>query len=66
VIATPTASFGHMFADIDLDLGNPLQDVAGLVVHVGELMDGQPTNHLDLRKKLGKGRAKPYLCYTVN
>jgi len=65
VIATPSAAFGHMFADIDLDLGNPLQDIAGFVVHMGELLTGQPTNHLDLRKKLGTGKAKPYLYYTV-
>jgi hypothetical protein len=65
VIATPTASCGHMFADIDLDLGNPLQDICGFAVHIGELLTGQPTNHLDLRKKLGTGKAKPYLYYTV-
>ena len=65
VIATPITAFGHMFADIDLDLGNPLQDIAGLVVHIGELLNGQPTNHLDLRRKLGTGKAKPYLYYTV-
>ena len=54
-----------MFADIDLDLGNPLQDIAGFVVHIGELLNGRPTNHLDLRKTLGAGKAKPYLYYTV-
>jgi len=67
VIATPKppAMFGSRFADLDLDLGNPLQDVAGLVVHIGELLSGQPTNHLDLRKKLSKGKAAPFLYYRV-
>ena len=35
-------------------------------LHVGELLDGKPTNHLDLRKNLAKGKAKPYLYYTVS
>jgi len=65
VIATPSSAFNARFVDLDLDLGNPLQDVAGFVVHVGELLSGQPTNHLDLRKKLSKGKAAPYLYYKV-
>jgi hypothetical protein len=65
VIAVPTNTFDHRFADIDLDLGNPLQDIAGFVVHIGELLSGKPTNHLDLWKKLKSGKAKPYLYYKV-
>lgn len=67
VIARPTSSFPAEFADLDLDLGNPLQDVMGLVVHIGELLDGKPTNHLDLWDRLRKkGRAtSPYVYYTV-
>ena len=65
VISTPQVNFDHTFVDVDLDLGNPLQDLAGLFVHVGELLDGKPTNHLDLLKKLAKGKAKPYLYYTL-
>ena len=65
VIATPSSAFNARFADLDLDLGNPLQDVAGFVVHIGELLSGQPTNHLDLRKKLSKGKAAPFLYYRV-
>jgi len=66
VITTdPTRNYAFRFADLDLDLGNPLQDIAGFVVHIGELLDGKPTNHLDLRKKLGNGKAAPYLYYKV-
>jgi len=66
VITTePQKTCASRYADLDLDLGNPLQDVAGFVVHIGELLDGKPTNHLDLRKKLGKGKAAPYLYYKV-
>jgi hypothetical protein len=65
VVAEPPAGYGFTFADIDLDLGNPLQDVAGFVVHMGELVGGDPTNHLDLRKKLAKTSAGGFLYYKV-
>ncbi len=65
VIAIPKPGFDHRFADLDLDLGNPLQDVVGLAVHIGELLDGRPTNHLDLWKRLKQKKAKPYLYYKV-
>jgi hypothetical protein len=65
VVAEPPAGYDFTFADIDLDLGNPLQDVAGFIVHMGELVDEDPTNHLDLRKKLAKTSAKEFLYYEV-
>jgi len=65
VIAVPPADCPHTYADFDLDLGNPLQDVAGFFVHIGELLDGKPTNHLDLRKRLAKTAAAEFLYYTV-
>jgi hypothetical protein len=65
VSAVPPPDLPHTFVDFDLDLGNPLQDVLGFIVHMGELLSGKPTNHLDLRKTLGKTRAAPFLCYTV-
>jgi hypothetical protein len=66
VITTePQKTFASRFVDLDLDLGNPLQDIAGFVVHIGELLDGKPTNHLDLWKKLKKGKSAPYLYYKV-
>ena len=66
VIARPIASFPMEFADLDLDLGNPLQDLVGLVIHIGELVDGKPTNHLDLWSRLSKNkRTAPYVYYAV-
>ncbi len=65
VVATPPAGYTFTYAEFDLDLGNALQDVAGFVVHMGELLDGTPTNHLDLRKKLARSRASDFLYYTV-
>jgi len=65
VVAEPPAGYDFTFADIDLDLGNALQDVAGFVVHMGELLGGDPTNHLDLRKKLAKTSAGDFLYYKL-
>jgi hypothetical protein len=65
VVAVPPDGFTFAHAEFDLDLGNPLQDVVGIVVHIGELLDGKPTNHLDLWKKLAKGRTKDYVYYRV-
>lgn len=65
VVAVPPSGLSHTYAEFDLDLGNPLQDVLGFFVHMGELLDGKPTNHLDLRKVLAKTKAHPFLFYTV-
>jgi hypothetical protein len=65
VIAKPPAGVDYTYADLDLDLGNPLQDIEGFVIHMGELVDGKATNHLDLRAQLIKGPAKPFLYYTI-
>jgi hypothetical protein len=65
VIAVPPADLPHTYAELDLDLGNPLQDIVGFFVHMGELLDGKPTNHLDMRKSLAKTKAADFLYYTV-
>lgn len=65
VIAIPPPDLPHTYAEFDLDLGNPLQDVLGFLVHMGELLDGKPTNHLDLRKVLAKTKAGEFLPYVV-
>lgn len=65
VIAVPPVGSPHTYADIDLDLGNPLQDALGVIVHAGELLDGKETNHLDLRKALAKGKTADFLYYTI-
>ena len=65
VVAVPPADVTHTYAEMDLDLGNPLQNVIGFFVHVGELLDGKPTNHLDLRKLLAKTTASDFLHYQV-
>jgi len=65
VVAVPPVGSPHTYADIDLDLGNPLQDALGVIVHAGELLDGKETNHLDLRKTLAKGKTGDFLYYTI-
>ena len=66
VLAVPSGvGPSHTYGDFDLDLGNPLQDVLGFFTHVGELLSGKPTNHLDLRKRLSKTKAGEFLYYTV-
>jgi hypothetical protein len=65
VIAVPPPDLPHTYAECDLDMGNPLQDVLGFIIHVGELLDGKPTNHLDMRKTLVKSKAGEFLCYTI-
>ena len=65
VVAVPPPGLAHTYAEFDLDLGNPLQDVLGFFVHMGELLDGKSTNHLDLQKDLIKTKAKPFLYYDV-
>ena len=65
VVAVPPADLPHTYAEFDLDLGNPLQDVMGFFVHMGELLDGKPTNHLDMRKPLARTKAGPFLYYRV-
>ncbi len=65
VVAIPPGASGRYFADVDIDLGNPLQDVDGFIVHMGELLRGKTTDHLDLHDKLAKGPTARFLYYTV-
>lgn len=68
VVAKPSAGFtAAAYADVDLDLGNPLQDVAGFAVHMSELLGGRPTNHLDLCRTLSnkKAKTKAFVYYRV-
>jgi hypothetical protein len=65
VVATPVAPVASTYAEFDLDMGNPLQDVLGFLVHMGELLDGKPTNHLDVGKRLRRTKAGRYLPYAL-
>ena len=67
VIASPPPGFrdSTLYADIDIDLGNPLWDLEGLIVHIGELLDPGKTDHLALHRALDKGETKDFLYYDV-
>jgi hypothetical protein len=65
VVAIPPNGGGRYYADLDLDLGNSLQDVAGFLIHMAEVADRRPTDHLDLQKQLAKGATGKFLYYRV-
>jgi len=67
VVASPPAGFpeGTLYVDLDIDLGNPLWDLEGLIIHIGELLDSGKTDHLSLHKALAKGDTKDFLYYDV-
>lgn len=66
VVAIPPVGYAQRFyADFDLDLGNPLQDVVGFAIHMGELASATQTDHLTLWKDLKKTPAGDYLFYKV-
>ncbi len=47
MIASPRGQ-GNAYADIDLDLANPLQDAVSLAVHAREVIEGDTTDELTL------------------
>lgn len=52
-------------ADLDLDLGNPLQEVVGFLIHTGEFLNPGRTDHFKLYTKLKQGRAGELLGYRI-
>ena len=52
------------YAEFDIDLGNPLQDVKGFIVHLGEVASPGRTDHFALREKL-KATCEDFLCYDI-
>jgi hypothetical protein len=56
---------GSYYADIDIDLGNPLRDLEGFVIHMGELLSGGDTDHLKLHDALARGATARFLYYDV-
>lgn len=67
VLAIPNKDSHHpaVYADIDMDLGNPLWDFEGLCVHLGELLDPGRTDHFALHKKLRKGATSDFVFYDI-
>lgn len=66
IAVAPDGPFNTSYADMDIDLGNPLGSFKGFVIHVGELIDPGKTDHLALFSKLNKDASlKQFLYYRV-
>ncbi len=66
VVAVPKDPSRNHYADLDIDLGNPLHSPVGFVIHMGELLNPGRTDHLALREKLGKNKTiAPFLFYDI-
>jgi hypothetical protein len=69
VIASPhdRASNAGWYADLDIDLGDPLTDIVGFVTHMHELSTDTITDHVALYEDLAEDPAlNPFLYYKVN
>jgi hypothetical protein len=64
VVAAPSVSPRPYCADFDIDLGNPLQDIDGFVIHLGELAHGD-TDNVALRTKFESGPISDFMYYDV-
>ncbi len=54
------------YADFDIDLGNPMHDLRGFFIHIGELLSPGKTDHLKLRQKLAEDPSvREFLYYRV-
>jgi hypothetical protein len=65
VVAAPNFPHPAIYADVDIDLGNPLWDLQGVLIHLGELLDSGRTDHFALRSKLDKGGTKDFVFYRI-
>ena len=64
-VARPKDDADPFYADVDLDLGNPLQDVAGFLIHLGEIVMPGKTDHFKLHKKLLRSESAQFVYYDV-
>jgi hypothetical protein len=65
VVARPKHG-GKYYVDLDIDLGNPLQDVEGIIIHLTELLGSDVTDHVALSTELATdATTKPFMCYNI-
>jgi hypothetical protein len=65
VVASTNNLDAPQYADVDIDLGNPFASPKGLVVHIGELIDPDRTDHLALSGPLSQSASREFLYYSV-
>jgi hypothetical protein len=64
VVAVPPDRGGRYYAEIDLDLANPYYDVAGLLIHAGEVVSLKRIDHVAMREYLARSPdVGPYIYY---
>ena len=65
VVARPKHG-GKYYVDLDIDLGNPLQDVEGIIIHLTELLGSDVTDHIALSRELATDAStKAFMCYNI-
>jgi len=62
-IPPATMASDRVCVDADIGLGNPLWDLEGLIIHIGELIDPSRKDHLALRDKLAGTASDEFLYY---
>lgn len=65
VVAEPLFEHSKVYADLDIDLGNPLWNIEGFVVHLGELLDPGRTDHFKIHEKFQKSELRDFVFYEV-
>ncbi len=66
VVVGTHKSSGKVYAELDVDLGNPDVDARGLFIHIGELLDPGRTNHLQLYSHFLGGAAADFIYYRLD
>jgi hypothetical protein len=66
VVAIPEDPNRGSYCDFDLDLADPLEDLDGFVVHMGEIASGKLTDHFALHDELAaESDSGPFIYYSV-
>ncbi len=65
VVAAPKFAHPVVYTDLDIDLGNPLWDLEGAIIHLGELLDSGRTDHFSLHRKLNRGETQDFVFYRI-
>lgn len=65
VVAEPQFAHPVLYVDVDIDLGNPLWDLQGALIHLGELLDSGRTDHFALHDNLATAATKDFVFYRV-
>jgi hypothetical protein len=65
VVASPERDTDRCFAALELDIGSPLQDASGFMIHLGELKEGRTSDQFKTRDILRRNKATEFIFYEV-